>query len=526
MLFLISALIIFLVSLFTFFPSFSLGLFGDDWVMLWMYMHYFGPQATPGVTNHFSFFLSGYGPYEITMGLINKFFGLESSVYYLFSYTFRLLAAFAVWPLIFYLTRSRLAAFYGSLFLSITYIGLETTNWVFNMTSYLAAAFLSIFLYFYIRSREELKTKMFVLSIICFYLSYIFAPIRMTGLLPFTILLEIFLYFRSPNLKLSFFRLISAFIVFIIITTTGAVTETQGRLIDGAMGIITSGIQTSFSLIKEGQFMFLLNPVITIGEMIIPDVYFKNIPKPNNLFTLLGLLILTISFVLFKRTKDSRLRLSFFVSIAWITCSFIFSWFRDPIVLHPTDFRYFAPTTVGFAIFLGSIIGFGKNIKIKTNIFLIMLPVIVLHLITSRNYLNKAIDIHGAEAVNKMWASFPPINEFYKYDQPLVFYFRSTSEKRFLLYYGVQFGLPYRISFFNKMFDKQDYFKMPVPLGETEWPDVVSAVTDGKSLVSRGHPQKPIPITNIYSFFLDENNNLNNITEKTRTKLEEELEVK
>ncbi|MBI2599798.1 hypothetical protein HYW43_02650 [Candidatus Daviesbacteria bacterium] len=518
--FLIPAAIIFLISLFTFYPSFSLGLFGDDWLELWMYMHYFGPQATPGITNPFSYFLSGYGPYGTTMALIYKFFGQNHSVYYLFSYIFRLSAAFAIWPLVNYLTGSKLAAFYGSLFLSITFIGLQTTDWTFNLTSYLAIANLSLFLYFFIKSRQEVNRKLFIYSAICFYLAHIFAPIRMTGLFPFTIILEIFLYFKSKNIKLTFLRLSVIFVIFIIITTTGSNSRTNTtKILGGGLTSIRNGISTSVSLIEQNKFKFLLNPIIMIGEMIIPDSYFSGVSNKNNVRLVLGFFILIFSAYLIKFNRESKLSVVFFISTFWIVLSFIINWFRDPEVLFPTEYRYFIPTAVGFTIFLSGIIGLGKTHKIRVNLFMVLSIILILQLIATRNYLDDNINVHGGQAIDKIWSNFPHFTDLGTPDQPLVFYFKSTPQKERLRYSGIQFGLPYHMALLYKVFDEQAFYKMPIALGDNEWPDVVSAVTDGKSLVSRGHPEKRIPISNVYSFYLDDNNNLHDITKEARQKL-------
>lgn len=531
--FLIQAIIIFLISLYTFLPSFNLGLFGDDWVSLWMYMRYFGPGAIAGETNYFTYFLSGYGPYEITMGLLYKFFGLNDSIYYIFSYAFRLLAAFAVWPLIFYLTRSKLASFYGSLFLSITTIGLETTNWVFNLTSYLAIANLALFLLFFVKSREETKPKLFIFAAAFFYLAHIFAPIRMTGLLPFTLILEIFLNLRSTKInkssffqgvKLSLWRLLVIFILFFVITTSGTNSRTNPtKILGGGLASVGHGINTSISLLQQNKFMFLFNPIIMTGEMIIPDIYFSSLSNKINLQLLIGILILTCSAVLIKFTKGSKLSIAFFISTFWIILSFILNWFRDPEVLFPTEYRYFIPTAIGFTVFFGAIIGLGKQFKSRVKIFLAMLTILILHLITTRNYFIDAINIHGAEASDKIWSSFPYFTNLGTPDQPLVFYFKSAPEKQRLVFSAIHFGLPYHMALLYEIYDTQAYYKMPVPMGENEWEQVVSAVTDGKSLVSRQFPEKPIPVDNIYAFFLASDNNLIDITTETRNKLTEEL---
>ena len=124
---LIGSSIIILVSLLTFLPSFDLSLFGDDWLAFWRYLEHLGPKSS-GQWSHLTYFLTPYGAQDILMGLLRNIYGFNSSYYYLTSFVFRLFAAFSLYPLVFYLTRNKLATFFSILFFSITIIGLETTN--------------------------------------------------------------------------------------------------------------------------------------------------------------------------------------------------------------------------------------------------------------------------------------------------------------------------------------------------------------------------------------------------------------
>lgn len=512
--FLIPALVV-LISLYTFYPSFKLALFGDDWLAIWRYYHYFGPEVVKK-TGYFTHFVSGYGAYEITSGKLYSIFGPQSNAYYTISYIYRLIAAFSLWPLTFYLTRSKLAAFFASLFFSVTAIGLQTTDWVFNSTSYLSITFFSIFLYFFIKSKEESKFSLFILSAICYYLTYIFAPVRMTGLLPFAILLELFLSLKAFNIKSLIIRLSTILGIFLIISSASAVVENQGRLITGAIQIINSSLSTFATLLTQGHFDFLLNPIISIGRLIIPDIALANSPNQKNVLLIIGSITIISAIFFLYRTRKNRLSICFFIGFFWIIFSFIFTWIRALDTLFTTDHRYFIPSAAGITIFLASFIGLGKGSKSRIILFLMLLCILIIHLFFTRSYLeNKVIKNHGLNVVTKIWSTFPYIPEIGKNKDPLVFYFQPAQGKEELLHDSVTFGFPYHIALIYKIYDS--YYKMPIAMDN--WNDVVSAVKNGDSLVPNGFTKEPVPIENVYAFYLDENNNLLNVTDEVRKKL-------
>lgn len=567
----IPLLIIIFLSIFAFFPSFHLALFGDDWLAIYRYLHFFGPDSKEG-TNYFTYFVGGYGAYEITTGTLYTLFGPESNIYYIISYIFRLIAAFSVWPIVFYLSRSKLAAFYASLFLSITTIGLETTDWVFNLTSYLTIASLSLFLFFFIKSRENLRIMYFVIAAVFFYLAHIFAPVRMTGLLPFTIFLEIFLNFKSFNIILAFKRLFAISIIFGFITMFGAYvekTETSGTLLDRATQIANEGFNNMSILLQGGRTDFLFYPVMTVGRLIIPysvkpqipTLFFGliiflgtltlNIPNGKKIIfsTILGIGVwsaiswilylinrstlsfqdtislaiggyfLIIGTILMIYYKNQLISTTFFLGIFWTVFSFIFPWVRAPETLHPTEHRYLIPSSIGIAIFFASIIGLGYRIKNRVNLFLLVISFVIINTIATRSFFIDVVEnSHGAKVMNKIWSSFPYIPEIGQTEKPLVFYFDSTPSKQSLKHHSLTFGFPFRIALKYRILDEQTR----LPMVSNNWSDIISAVSDGNSLARSGYPKEKVPIENIYAFYLTDGNNLINITEETRDRLRKE----
>lgn len=512
-----SVISVVLVSLYVFYPSFSLSLFGDDWLAIWRYLIAFGPQSS-GKENLLIHFVGAYGAYEIIIGSLYNIFGSNSHIYYIIAYIFRIIAAFSIWPLIFFLTGSKIASFYAALFLSITTIGLETTNWVFNMPSYLAIAFFNLFLYFFIKSHINSSKRLFIISAIFFYLAHIFAPLRMTGVLPFTILLELFLLLRKDvlNWKLSALRLLTLFLIFVFISLTGQLLK-SGTFIQVVSQILSEGISKIIQLLNSGRYEFLFYPIITVGRIILPDM----INSQKNFLFFIGATALIIAVRFFFYNKRSLLSISFFIAIFWTFFSFIFTYLRAPDTLPSTDHRYLISSTVGIAIFFSSIVGLGKNIRQRTNLFFICLVFIAINIFTTRTYLeSEVINSHGKEAMKKIWLDFPYVPEIGNSKKPLVFYFESSDKNSRLKHNSISFGFPYRMAIQYGIYDS--YFRMPIAMNS--WEEVFSAVSDGQSLVANGFPKEPIPIENIYAFYLDDDNNLINITEDVRNKLKSELD--
>ena len=179
---------ILLISLFTLYPSFNLALFGDDWLVIHRYVTDVG-SLSEGFSKHMREYLTAYGPTQVLMGILAQFYNYNATLYYVTSYILRLFAAFSLFPIVFYLTRNKLSAFFAVLFFSVTATGFDTTNWVFNMTSYLSIGFFSLFMYFYIRSKAEEKSIFLLPAVTLLYLAYITCSIRMHATLPLLIIL-------------------------------------------------------------------------------------------------------------------------------------------------------------------------------------------------------------------------------------------------------------------------------------------------------------------------------------------------
>ena len=137
-------LLILLLIIINFKDTLRFSLTGDDWGALYYYYAHF--------TNRFTYFnlsryLGNYDASHIIMGEISKLFGFNPLPYYALSMVARTVASISFIPVIKKLTNNTSAAYLSAILFSVMYTGVESTNWVFNMTTYLSIGVFNLFLF-------------------------------------------------------------------------------------------------------------------------------------------------------------------------------------------------------------------------------------------------------------------------------------------------------------------------------------------------------------------------------------------
>ncbi len=552
---------IFIISLLTLLPSFNLAIYGDTWLSFWRYIQHLGPKSS-GEWNNLTFLLTPYGAQEILVGNLQKIFGYESMYYYILSFFLRILAAFSFYPLVFYLTKNKFATFFAVLFFSVTTIGLDTTDWVYNMTSYITIALFNLFLFLFLRSREKKNFKIFSLACFLYYLSYIIAPVRMHGSILLIFLLEFLWVLQKRNsetVKKTFFRLLAIVAIFLFIRFSG---QTMGPSTE-PIERFTQGINIATQLLTQGRFDFLFYPILMLGSLIVPDFILPNSQVSSwiNLFFILlpfFLLYLVISFFLIKEItynqfknfkkiailgltwtiivaiihatnlntfSDSRnivlllvggyiliLTFSFiikfyrqtiisgglFLGLVWSILSFFFAWWYLPISIFPTTYRYFIVSAQGISILLAVLISLGKEKKHQLTLLTLFSLLLIVNIISIRIYLNFLLNSHGQEVSNKIWSSLPSVPEIGKSKEPIIFYFEGDPGTENIIHDVLYFGLPPHIALLYNL--REENGSLPIPM--TKWEELISAITDGRTMPLYGQPVHPIPVNKIYAFYL------------------------
>src|SRR3989338_7165773 len=375
---LIYILIIIIVSLFTLYPSFKLSLFGDDWLVIYVYTTVIG-SLPAGLLKHLHVYLSPYGPTHILMGILEQFYHYNPLYYYMTSYLFRIFAAFSLLPLTYYLTKNKLSAFFAVLFFSVTTTGFDTTNWVFNMTSYLAIGFISLFLFFYLRSKKEGGTIFLVPAIILLYLAYITSSIRMHATLPLLIILEVFWNLQERNLlffRKSFIRLALVLVTILFIRFTGASLGQPTEAADR----IREGTNTFKLFLSQGRYDFLAYPLATLGSIFIPDAILPFQSQVSSITNYIINIVLPI-LLIFSTASRFLIKLTHGLKKGFfgILFALMITWTIIAIVFYRGNISTFSSTTynslvlIGGYIFILGAIFIIKNIKLKSTATLLIL---------------------------------------------------------------------------------------------------------------------------------------------------------
>lgn len=455
------------------------------------------------------------------MGVLQKIFNYQSTWYYAISYIFRLFASFSFYPLVFYLTKNQLASFFAVLFFSITTTGLDTTNWVFNMPSYVTIALFNFFLYFFLKQRGGNNLFLLIVSALFYYLAYITTPIRMHGSLLFIFFLEVFWVLQERKLivsKKAAIRFVMMLGVFLIVRFTG---QSQGPPQEANERFFL-GIKAMYQMVSSGNLDFIFNPVIILGSTLLPDFILPLGTRGIKISLVLSgvfLVFLTV-FLLVKFFKE-RHATGLFLGFSWSILSFFFAWWWVPQTVFATTFisthRYLIVSAAGIAIILATIVSLGKDKKRQLSLFAMLCLVLLLHLVSTRVYLNALIGSHGQNISDKIWSQIPYLEEIGKSREPIIFYFEgdNTVISNTILHDVITFGFPPHMALLYNLSERDG--GIPIPMDDFK--QVVSAITDGKALQAYGYPIKPVPVERIYAFYLEGKDNLINVTSLAREKL-------
>ncbi|MBI2599485.1 hypothetical protein HYW43_01025 [Candidatus Daviesbacteria bacterium] len=530
--------------------------------------------------NNFKYLLNAYGSQDAIMAFLYKSFGGESNIYFLLSYALRVIAAFSIYFPALLLTKNKQAAWYAVFFFLFSSIGISASSWVFNMPSYIAIIFFSFLLFFSLKYYQDNDIKTLLLVYLFFAFTFLATPIRAHGLIPFLIFLEILIaiFKKRWNFARSGLKISGFFAVYFLIYLLGFKETISGSPTAG----FVIGLKYKLQLLSQGNFDFLFYPVATLGNIVIPDFflpqgsrivnlsqYLFNIFLPfflvylvllvilkhhignlnfkflqigtfmgtvwstvvlialkfnpevlanaNNTSSLLVggySIILVFNLFLYLKT-DYLIKVGLFIALGWTIISNLYPWWQtNTSVIFPTTHRYLIISAVGISLLLAKIISLGKNQKSMLILLFVAGILQTSHALYTRNFLAAEYITHNRKIVSKIWSQMPYIPEVGKNSEPMIFYFQGDGINEAILRDSVTFGFPPHMAILYKIPEEN---RIPQPM--SDWKEVVSAVTDGRSTGK----DKPISVERIYAFQLIGKDNLVNITDQTRQKLRELL---
>jgi hypothetical protein len=333
-----------LLGLITLGDSFQLAMAGDDWLLHYTIWSIFTVQKGLSYFNPTSY-LCTYCPHYFFLSIIEHFWGYNNFAYYFTSFIFRIGVALSLYLLLKTITRKTLPSFLASIFFTVTYLGIQTTDWVFNFNHYGGIIFVSFFLIFYWKTHEK-KNILFVLySTLTFAGALIISPPRMHGLLPLALAAELgwlLIEGKKYNFKWAGIRLLSLLLAYkVVFSGSGYGTA------DYNLEQVRKGIEMGLEMLAKGNWAFLLNIITTLGNYIIPDTIWLMIPL-GNMPTLLPLTILylLLSIGIFYLVKTSRNRIYIYLAIQTI-------WFVFISFMRSSNIKFYSIQQTGAALIGG-----------------------------------------------------------------------------------------------------------------------------------------------------------------------------
>lgn len=489
--------------------SLKFGLNGDDWQALYFYIIRFTTFGSHFDIKNFSTGVSNYTFTHIIMGLIYRVFSFNPFPYYLFSMIFRIIAALSFYLAVNSVTKNKMAAYLSSIFFAVMYTGIETTNWVFNMNTYISISLFNLFLHLYYSKDFSVFSKRSILSSLVLTASFMITQNRMHGLL---FLIPILVFFRIRYFKKVFNKFfMGVTILYLPIFLFRLLTRSSNDI-----------AYTPYFLQSLTQWKILILSLFSsIGNAIVPEWlydFFKitNQSKTILIASILFLLYLFISKRISNNKKYFSVLIFLFTAVIFLIIPLLV--YGSPTILS-SDHRYLiipgAYILIAFAILLADLWQSSKQIyKIISGTLIIL--IIIINFVSLRNYFNfLANNGRLAKDIDKHFSFILSNTETPNKNTPVAFLF--TPDDPFKLYNSITFGFSYHMMLTDKRFGL-DIQKSPFAVDNFEsLVDVVSS-EDSLELKRYGYKRVKIPLQNIYFFSL-QNDVLTNITPQGRTTL-------
>ena len=508
--FLLSFVLIILISLIFLFPSFSLSLDNDDWISI----------SACRFSDPVCGFFKPYGLQVWFFGSLYDFWGFNLSFYYILAFIFRSLAAFSILLLVFHLTRNKLAAFLSGLFFAITFTGIQTTFEPTNMIVYLAIIGCMIFLYFFFLTRDKLSLLNFTALNVSLFVTTILSPVRMSPLYIWQFMIDILWFIISPTkskLKNLFIRQTGIIALFIFLKSLGTFQFGEGQE-DAFVNAAKLSLSHIFQQLKNGDLSVFSNILIGLGNVIFPSRgnFIIDIFGPNLNLTIGALYIvflITLLGLVLKRKTAAFLML--FNFLLWPFIFYLSFWVvsltANSELIIQSFRRYLLPLFVAITINLGLSLALTKN-KFKTwhNIFIsITVFLLLVHGFSLFGYLKDLSVYRNGPYVKQFWqqikAQVPKLPT--KEGQVNVFYFEfdesipaNVSFNKFN--YAVHNDFPRIAAIIYNI--PQNSPHPPNPRFSDSFEELVSYVKDGSPFVKHGLKVEPVPWERIFAFRLEE----------------------
>ena len=273
--FLVASLINLAVILVVYRSVFLLELQGDTWQYGWGYVKAFGDSLL--TSDSFRNLQTSLAGSYLTFAIIEDIFGLSGLAYYTISVILKYFTVVTFAFFVFNLTKNKLATLISSILLSVSFVGIEATHWVFNMYAYVGMSFIFLGLTLGLKLPQKFTVRSWLLSFIFIALGVWWGPMRTTGVVIVILVWSLYKYLSlktSDSRKNFIFWLISLpTLLFIYRSFLGLYEPAYTKY------YIWDEWWRFFHLfISQGKYDFLLSPASNIARTIFPDLWISGLP--------------------------------------------------------------------------------------------------------------------------------------------------------------------------------------------------------------------------------------------------------
>lgn len=494
-------IILFIIGLLVFNKTFHLSIFGDEWQMIWVI------KSSLLKTGYWDagikyYQWQAYQVGAILMFLITKYFGLNGSAVYFFSFITRFLAAAALFYFIKKMKSTNLGAFAGALLFILTPIGLETTDWAKNFTSYISIAFMILGLLILPGVNSWRKVAMFL----GLYLGSILVnPIRAHGIILLFVVVSLVKLIAVQKKEKKFFLslLISVAATVPVLTPfqilgpvlgatyfyIGKLTLVMNEFSKGSVsstGILFTTLGNGIvppkfipiSVVSAAILLFWKRSLLK-KKLIILLIFFYSIPLflYGSAAAFIGgfyFFTLLVSFVYEISTGQKAESLKSLICWLFSFAFILVPWLFNPTSVVDYNSRYQIYSALTLPLVVGLALGSFSTDKWKKAGYLLIYPAVIISLLVFFQTTKQDIEFlyykHNqifAETVRSQIDKYFKDFDF-RSKRPVVYIFSTSDEPR--LHASVQFGFGYRLGVVYNID------------GEDHLPVVVDSISDFNSL--------------------------------------------
>lgn len=243
-----------------------------DWNFLLSYKNISLLSSNP--VDHFlsAWRIWGVYTYQVYyIGLIQKFFGMDYINFQIVTHIFKIIATLSIYPLIYVVTKSKLAAFLTSIIYAVAYSSVGVMYTVVTSGLFVAIPVMSLFLiwYWYLTNKEKNSPLDIIISVILFFITLILATERMYPLVLVVALIECFWWYKNNFSKKVLIKIIRRVAIFIAIFIAIFLFKPS------SFTDFTGNTHDTYSRFMVGNWQVIMSPVISLGSLFLPRDYWK-----------------------------------------------------------------------------------------------------------------------------------------------------------------------------------------------------------------------------------------------------------